>query len=121
MLGAFEQRPDRGPLCENLVISEVAKVRPRGVDLHFWRTQAGAEVDLVMARGDRLLAAEIKAGSGERLHPSRGFASFQATYAPGVSCLLNRNSFPAPVLGQPLMLPVPAFLLGLEELLQQLG
>lgn len=55
----------RGASFEGLVIEELAAwasrrfVRP---ELYFWRTQAGAEVDLLIVAGQRLLPFEIKLG-----------------------------------------------------------
>ena len=58
--------PKRGASFEGLVIEEVAAlaaqqmVRP---DLFFWRTHAGAEVDLLIVEGRRILPIEIKLGA----------------------------------------------------------
>ena len=35
-------------------------VRP---EIHYWRTQAGAEVDFLLVRGERVLPIEIKLGA----------------------------------------------------------
>ena len=66
------RRPDdldtwhhRGQSFEGLVIEEViALARERIVrpDTFFWRTQAGAEIDLLVLDGQRLVAIEIKLG-----------------------------------------------------------
>ncbi len=56
----------RGSSFEGLVIEELAAlaanrlVRP---ELFFWRTHAGAEVDLLLVEGRRILPIEIKLGS----------------------------------------------------------
>lgn len=66
LLQAFstdEFRPDIGALWENWVIAEVAKGNAlvgSPAELFFWRTRAQSEVDLVVKRGDRLRAFEIK-------------------------------------------------------------
>lgn len=58
--------PKRGASFEGLVIEELAAlaaqqlVRP---ELFFWRTQAGAEVDLLIVEGHRILPVEIKLGA----------------------------------------------------------
>jgi predicted AAA+ superfamily ATPase len=58
--------PKRGASFEGLVIEELAAlaaqqlVRP---ELFFWRTQAGAEVDLLIVEGRRILPVEIKLGA----------------------------------------------------------
>jgi predicted AAA+ superfamily ATPase len=58
-----EFRPDIGKLWENWVVAEAAKSNaPLGfpADLHFWRTKAQSEVDLVVHRNGKLRAFEIK-------------------------------------------------------------
>jgi predicted AAA+ superfamily ATPase len=56
----------RGASFEGLVIEELAAlaasqlVRP---EIFFWRTQAGAEVDLLIIEGRRILPVEIKLGA----------------------------------------------------------
>lgn len=55
----------RGPLFENLIISELVKARynaGRRSNLYFWRDRAGHEVDLVIEKGDELIPVEIKSG-----------------------------------------------------------
>lgn len=58
--------PKRGHSFEGLVIEEIIAlaqdtlVRP---EVFFWRTQAGAEVDLLVRNGNQLLPIEIKLGS----------------------------------------------------------
>ncbi|OGQ82974.1 MAG: hypothetical protein A3F90_14330 [Deltaproteobacteria bacterium RIFCSPLOWO2_12_FULL_60_19] len=58
--------PRRGASFEGMVIEELAGltahrlVRP---ELFFWRTQAGAEVDLLIVEGRRILPVEIKLGA----------------------------------------------------------
>lgn len=58
--------PMRGPLFETLVVSEFVKRRRNGLraeELHFWRDAAGNEVDLLVTRGEEVLAAvECKSG-----------------------------------------------------------
>ncbi len=55
----------RGPLFENLIVSEMLKTRynsGRRNNLHFWRDRAGHEVDVVIDREDRLIPVELKSG-----------------------------------------------------------
>jgi predicted AAA+ superfamily ATPase len=115
-LGPLAQRPDRGILIENLIVSEVAKQLPLLAQQHFWRTQAGAEVDTVVVQGEKLIAAEIKSGSGVK-SPSRGYWNFIRSYTPTQTYLLSRDAFGDPEPGKPLALPVSVFLLLLERIL----
>jgi hypothetical protein len=51
---------------EGLVVEELAALASRqlaGPELFFWRTQAGAEVDLLIVEGQRILPVEIKLGT----------------------------------------------------------
>ena len=60
-------RTDRGALFENFIIAEVYKsnrYKGSSVDLHFWRTKQGAEIDLVLSEKDLVLGVEIKYGTG---------------------------------------------------------
>ncbi len=55
--------PKRGASFEGLVIEEIISLATRSLvrpEFYFWRTQAGAEVDLLVVDGRRVLAIEIK-------------------------------------------------------------
>ena len=60
--------PSRGASWEGFVIEDVLRrerlLHPTG-QAYFWRTAAGAEIDLVLDRGDQRIALEIKAGRGD--------------------------------------------------------
>jgi predicted AAA+ superfamily ATPase len=70
LLGITEQEhlsfhPQRGAIFENAVVAEVMKeCFNSGEDPHafFWRDKSGFEIDLVLEKGQRLDAAEIKSG-----------------------------------------------------------
>ncbi|MBW1880165.1 MAG: DUF4143 domain-containing protein [Deltaproteobacteria bacterium] len=69
----LHSHPLRGSIVESWVVSEVRKAwlnrgeRPR---MWFYRERSGREVDLVVDRGDALLAVEVKSG---RTVPSDAF------------------------------------------------
>lgn len=71
----------RGPIFETWVVSEAVK-RARNLgeepNLHFWRDQAGLEVDLLHVRGDRLHAIEIKSGITVAPDWFKGLRKFEA-------------------------------------------
>ncbi len=71
-LDALSSHPVRGASWEGYVISQIAAAVP-DADLSFYRTSAGAEIDLVVKQGQRLTAIEIKATSSPRME--RGFWS----------------------------------------------
>jgi predicted AAA+ superfamily ATPase len=60
--------PSRGASWEGFVVEDVIR-RERlshpGTQPYFWRTAAGAEIDLVLDRGGERIAVEIKAGRGD--------------------------------------------------------
>jgi len=73
--------PLGGAIFETAVVSEVLKtLTNRGGEarLFFWRTGKGEEVDLVIAKGDKLIPVEIKASSTPRPSMASGIRSFQA-------------------------------------------
>jgi predicted AAA+ superfamily ATPase len=64
--------PVTGGSWEGFVIESLLAAAPDGTDASFYRTSAGAEIDLVLALpGNRLWAIEIKRGSAPKLE--RGF------------------------------------------------
>ena len=60
--------PIIGSSWESFVFNQVLSVKPYGVDLYFYRTHHGAEVDLVFARGHTVIAtAEVKYSNSPHL------------------------------------------------------
>ena len=60
--------PSRGASWEGFVIEDVLRrerLIHRFSQPFFWRTAAGAEIDLLLDRGDERIAIEIKAGRGD--------------------------------------------------------
>ena len=58
--------PKRGASFEGMVIEELLALAARRLvrpGIFFWRTQAGAEVDLLIVEGRRMLPIEIKLGA----------------------------------------------------------
>jgi predicted AAA+ superfamily ATPase len=60
-----------GASWEGFVVEQVAAALPTGAQLGFYRTAAGAELDLVIEYGSRRIGVEIKFSSAPRL--ARGF------------------------------------------------
>jgi predicted AAA+ superfamily ATPase len=74
----------RGSIFENWVVTEIARgFTNRGLQppLYFWRDQAGAEVDLVIAGAGRLTPIEIKAGATVQPAFFKGLATWARTYS----------------------------------------
>lgn len=77
--------PLLGNSWETYVINQIALEKPGDIDLYFYRTHAGAEIDLIFARGLIPLAAvEIKFSLTPSI--SKGFIS-------GIETLQLKNSF----------------------------
>ena len=83
-LGSKEQllgHPVTGPSWEGFVIETLLRQAPRGTEAHFYRTAAGAEIDLVLTLpGGELWAIEVKRSSAPKLE--RGFHHACADLAP---------------------------------------
>ena len=64
----MEGHPKVGASWEGFVIEQVIRLLDvRDEDCHFWRTHAGAELDLLVARGQRRIGVEVKLSSAPRL------------------------------------------------------
>lgn len=70
-LDDLQLSPEAGASWEGFVIEQIAASLPRHVPLHFYRTVAGAELDLVVEHGQRRVGVEIKFSAAPR--PARGF------------------------------------------------
>jgi len=58
-----ERQGQAGAIVESWAASELRKLASLGAkrtEIYFWRTHAGREVDFLLARGDRLVAIEVK-------------------------------------------------------------
>jgi predicted AAA+ superfamily ATPase len=77
-LDEVSNHPILGASWETFVIEELARreklVRPH-TQLYFWRTNVGAEVDLILDRGSTRIAIEIKSGNGARPEVIRQLAT----------------------------------------------
>ncbi len=72
-----------GALLENLVLTHILAWRETVVprpEVHYWRTHSGAEVDLVIERGHRLLPVEVKAARRVRLSDAASLGAFLEEY-----------------------------------------
>jgi hypothetical protein len=68
---ALHAHPIVGASWEGFVVEQIAAHAPAGADLGYFRTAAGAEVDLVLTVGGRRHAFEIKYSATPK--PARGF------------------------------------------------
>lgn len=91
---ALQGHPIVGPSWEGWVIEQLLALLPSGWRPYFYRTAAGAEVDLLIDRpGRKPLAIEIKFSSAPK--PGRGFWSALAdTQAQGWVCAPVTQGYP---------------------------
>jgi len=66
---ALLTHPKLGASWEGFVIEQVLAGEPHD-EAFFWGTHQGAEIDLLLRRGDRLLGVEVKHADAPRLTPS---------------------------------------------------
>ena len=66
---ALLSHPKVGASWEGFVIEQVLAAEPHD-QAYFWATHQGAEIDLILRRGDRLLGVECKRADAPRLTPS---------------------------------------------------
>ena len=66
---ALLSHPKVGASWEGFVIEQVLATEPHD-DAYFWATHQGAEIDLILRRGDQLLGVECKRADAPRLTPS---------------------------------------------------
>ncbi|MCD6496387.1 MAG: ATP-binding protein [Candidatus Aenigmarchaeota archaeon] len=80
-------RTDRGVLNENFVASEIFKA---GIELHYWRTKAGAEVDFIAEKGGFTIPVEVKTVISNEKY-TRSFRNFISDYKPRKGIILSRS------------------------------
>jgi uncharacterized protein len=105
--------PMGGALLENLVVAELYKTSMhRGEEpaLYFWRTAAGAEVDLVIEGQGGLIPIEIKASATARPDMGREIAAFRRDYGAraGNGCVIYPGSVVLPLGDGTVALPLAA-------------
>lgn len=66
---ALLTHPKLGASWEGFVIEQVLLTEPHD-ESYFWATHQGAEIDLIIRRGDRLLGVECKRADAPRMTPS---------------------------------------------------
>lgn len=115
--GELDNHPSRGASWEGFVIEDVIrreKLAHSSGEAYFWRTAAGAEVDLVLDRGHERIAIECKAGRGDQaravrvlreamadIQAARGWIIDQAAGMDLVSPTIARTGFDAVLAGSP--------------------
>lgn len=89
--GPLDLRSDNGRLMENSVFAELLKHLPLGVEIHFWRTPQGAEVDFVLTAGAKIIPVEVKFQNLEKASVPSGLKAFIERYHPQTAFVLSKN------------------------------
>lgn len=92
-LRTLDAHPARGASWETFVLEEMVrreKLAQPFSRAYFWRTHAGAEIDLLLDRGKRRIALEIKAGSGRSSYLARSLAAAAADAKAQASWILDQ-------------------------------
>lgn len=77
--------PMGGPLMETAVLAEIVKtLTHRGMDpqVYFWRTSAGAEVDIIVESAGKLIPIEVKLSATPRPPMASSIKTFQDDFGP---------------------------------------
>ncbi len=89
----LQSHPVYGHSWESFVMEQIRAVLPLGWEMGFWRTVAGAEIDLVLFQGDNVrVVVEIKATSLPKL--SRGFHQGSEDLKPEQKWVIYRGREP---------------------------
>ena len=78
-------------MAENYVFTELKRIIEMPGKIHFWRTQAKAEVDLIVELPDKIIPAEVKFSAIRSPKVSRSFKSFITTYLPDSGLLFTKE------------------------------
>jgi hypothetical protein len=70
---SLQGHPALGASFEGWVMEQIIAAAPQGWDWHFYRTAAGAEIDLVLRRARQTVVVEIKFSAAPK--PAKGFWS----------------------------------------------
>ncbi len=77
-----EEQAPRGAHLENLLLNDLLAWRDSQIEraeIYFWRTQPGAEVDLIVETAKGILPIEIKSGTRPRIDDARHLRAFRQT------------------------------------------
>lgn len=88
---SLDERADRGQVFENWVFAELFKLLPKEVQIRFWRSKSGSEVDLVLLSGEEMTGVEVKCSPLKKGKISRSSRSFIEAYKPKVFFVINQG------------------------------
>jgi predicted AAA+ superfamily ATPase len=91
----LDHHPVRGASWETFVLEDLIRrerLRHPHSQSYYWRTGAGAELDLVLDRGSYRVGIEIKAGRGDRVRTSRFIEQIIADIDASSAWILDQSS-----------------------------
>lgn len=100
----LQGHPVAGASWEGFVVEQVAAALPPAASLGFYRTAAGAELDLVVSLGGRSVGVEIKFSAAPK--PARGFWHALEDLAPAQAFVVGPVTRRYPLAGGVEVLPV---------------
>lgn len=90
-----DERMDAGLLVESAIFQELLKSKVQlqlPYDIHFWRTQSGAEIDFVLEHSEAgLIPIEVKYRNLSKPSLTRAMHSFIDAYAPKQAFVITKN------------------------------
>ena len=89
---SFGDKSENGFSFQNLVFNEIYKeTEKNGGDIHFWRTKNGAEVDIIVEAGNKIIPIEVKWSVLKKSIITRSLQSFIEHYNPKKAYIINRE------------------------------
>lgn len=93
----LDARQDTGLLVEGAVFQELLKFKAQhflNYDIHFWRTQSGAEVDFVLyINSENIIPIEVKYRNMNEATLSKSFHSFLDAYEPKLGFFITKDFY----------------------------
>ncbi len=94
-LAGLESHPIRGASWEGFVIEDMLRrerIKYPHSQAYFWRTAAGAEIDLLIDRGDQLHAIEVKTARASSPHLARLLRAALADVGAQGVCVIDQGA-----------------------------
>ncbi len=108
---ALESRVDLGLLIESFVFQELYKFKSINyidLDIHYWRTKSGAEVDFVLYKNDEsFIPIEVKYRTFTKPTIKKGFRSFLDAYKPKSAIIITKDYINEIVVGDTTVYFIP--------------
>lgn len=93
----LENRTDLGLLIQSAVFQELYKFKTQHyltLDIHYWRTKSGAEVDFVLYKNqETIIPLEVKYKNLASLTVTRGYRSFLQAYKPKIGIVITKDLY----------------------------